>query len=118
MRFRGALLAMFFAAVFSCEKEKAAHGIMTKAQMADWMMNVYIAEARILTLPMTRDSAYKVFVPFQDSLLKQKSLQDSTLKKSFQYYMDHPAELESVYDIMIDSLSLREQRLLRAPITP
>jgi hypothetical protein len=118
MRFRGLLLVAIFAVAFSCKKERPAQGIMTKAQMVDWMMTLYIAEARLLTLPMTRDSVYKIFVPFRDSMLAQKNLQDSTLRNSFQYYLDRPAELESIYDIMIDSLSLREQRLLRAPATP
>ncbi len=86
--------------------------------MADWMMALYIAEARLVNLPMPRDTVYKLFVPFRDSLLRAKSLQDSTLRNSFQYYLDNPAEMESIYDIVIDSLSLREQRLLRAPITP
>src|ERR1043165_910343 len=116
MRFRGVLLVVFFAAVFSCQKEKSPPGIMTKAQMADWMMALYIGEARLLQLSLPRDTVYKYFVPFRDSLLKSQSLQDSTLRKSFQYYIDNPAELESIYDIVIDSLSLREQRLLRSPI--
>ncbi len=112
------MLVAFFAAVVSCQTEKAPQGIMTKAQMAEWMMTLYIAEARLLTLSQPRDTVYKLFVPFRDSVLRQQSLSDSTLRKSFQYYLDNPAELESIYDIVIDSLSLREQRLLRAPNTP
>jgi hypothetical protein len=110
------MLVAALTAVFSCEKEKSPQGIMTKSQMAEWMMTMYVAEARLLTVPMARDSAYKIFIPYQDSILKQKSLQDSTLKKSYQYYLDRPAELEAVYDLLIDSLSLREQRLLQAPV--
>lgn len=115
MRFGGVLLVVLFAAAFSCQKEKSPPGIMTKAQMADWMMTLYIGEARLLTLSMPRDTVYKLFVPFRDSILKVQGLQDSTLRKSFQYYIDNPSELESIYDIVIDSLSLREQRLLRSP---
>lgn len=118
MRLRGVILVMIFSVAFSCQKEKPTQGILTKAQMADWMMAMYLAEARILTLPMVRDSAYKLFVPYEDSLLRRKSFQDSTLEKSYQYYLEHPQELETIYDIVIDSLSLREQRLLHAPIVP
>jgi hypothetical protein len=117
MRLWGVISVVIFAAVFSCEKEKVQSGVMTKAQMADWMMTIYLAESRVLTLSMTRDSAYKIFLPYEDSLLHQRSLEDTTLEKSYQYYLDHPVELEAVYDIIIDSLSLREQRLLHAPIT-
>ena len=118
MRLWGVILVLIFSVAFSCKKESPKEGILTKAQMADWMMSMYLSEAGILTLPMVRESAYKVFVPYEDSLLRRKSLQDTTLEKSYQYYLEHPQELEAIYDIVIDSLSLREQRLLHAPIVP
>jgi len=61
-------------------------------------------------LPLTRDSAYRLFLPYQDSLLHKRGIQDSLLKKSYAYYLQRPAELEAIYDAIIDSLSLREQR--------
>jgi hypothetical protein len=33
------------------------------------------------------------------------------LKKTYAYYLAHPAELEKIYDSVIDTLALREQRL-------
>jgi hypothetical protein len=100
----------------SCKKEKAPSGILTKAQMVDWMMNIYLAEARVQLIPGSRDSAYKIFVPYQDSLMRRKGVQDSVLNRSYQYYLDRPAEMESIYDAIIDSLSLREQRLRQTPV--
>jgi hypothetical protein len=47
--------------------------------------------------------------------MRKKGLKDSVISKSYQYYLDHTTELESIYDAVIDSLSLREQRLRQAP---
>jgi Domain of unknown function (DUF4296) len=108
-------LLMLLSAIGSCTKETKPQGILSKAQMADWMLDIYLAESRVLQLSITRDSAYKIFLPYQDSLMRRKSVQDSVLKKSYEYYLSHPIEFETVYDIVIDSLSLREQRSLQMP---
>jgi hypothetical protein len=36
---------------------------------------------------------------------------DSVFKRSFDYYMDRPREMEQIYAALVDSLSLKEQRL-------
>ena len=115
MRLAGVVLFLLLSAVISCKMDKEPQGILSKAQMADWMIDIYLAEARVQLIPIMRDSAYKIFVPYQDSLMRKKGLQDSVLRKSYQYYLEHSDELEALYDIVIDSLSLREQRLLPGP---
>ena len=37
-------------------------------------------------------------------------MSDSVFKKSFDYYMDRPKEMELIYTALVDSLSLMEQR--------
>ena len=116
MRVSRIVMAVGFVVLFSCKNAKEApQNILSKAQMADWMISLYLAEARTSLLMMNQDSAYKLFLPFQDSLMRQKAIQDSTLRKSYDYYLQHPGELESIYDAVIDSLSLREQRLRENP---
>ena len=102
----------------SCIKDKAPQGILSKPQMVDWMIDIYLAEARTQLIPISRDSAYKLFAPYQDSLLYRKGISDSVLKESYKYYLEHPTDLETIYDNVIDSLSLREQRLRQRPANP
>ncbi len=118
MRLLALVVILLLSTVVSCKKEKQPQGILSRPEMVDWMIDIYLAEARLQLMSLGHDSAYKLFVPFQDSLLRKKSLQDSVLKKSYQYYLDHPSELEVVYDAVIDSLSLREQRLRKASVNP
>ena len=65
----------------SC-KDSTPPGILSKAQMSDWMLDTYLAETRAGALTIPRDSVYKLFVPYQDSLLRRKGIQDSILVKS------------------------------------
>ena len=115
MRLTCVVLFLLLGLISCKKKDKEPQGILSKAQMVDWMIDIYLAEARLQVIPITRDSAYKIFVPYQDSLMHKKGLQDSVLRKSYQYYLEHPNEFEALYDTVIDSLSLREQRLLPGP---
>lgn len=103
------------ASLFSCSKEGKEEAPLTRDQMVSLMMDVYLAEARTTLLPIHRDSAYRLFLPYQDSLLRRHGIADSTLKKAYGYYLRHPAAFESIYDAIIDSLSLREQKMRENP---
>ena len=35
---------------------------------------------------------------------------DSTFKRSFDYYMERPRQMEVIYSALVDTLQLREQR--------
>jgi Domain of unknown function (DUF4296) len=95
----------------SCqEKEKETKGILTKPELSAFLIEMYLAEARIDNLSIVKDSAIKLFLPYEEKLMKKFNLADSTLKKTYQYYIDHPKEMEMVYDAVIDTLNLREQR--------
>jgi len=115
MRLKWVIMILLLGA---CQKEKAPVGILSQAQMVDWMIDIYLAESRTNLMSISRDSAYKLFYPYPDSLMRRKGIQDSVLQKSYRYYIDHPAQLESIYDAVIDSLSLREQRLRQRPVDP
>lgn len=109
VRFLSCLILL--ACLFSCTKEKKEEAALNRDQMVDLLIDIYLAEARTTLLPVNRDSAYRLFLPYQDSLMRRKGIADSTLKKAYSYYLGHPAEFEAIYDAVIDSLSLREQRI-------
>ncbi len=116
MRIPALVIILLLSTAVSCSKrESRPPGILSHAQMVDWMMEVYLAESRISLLSLPIDSAYKLFRPYQDSLMRQRGLQDSVLRESYQYYLRNSVELEAIYDTVIDSLSLRETRIRQQP---
>ncbi len=104
------VLAISVLSLYSCKKEGRPEGVLGKEELANLMVEFYIAEGRLYTMGIQRDSAMKLFLPFEQSVMKKKKISDETLSKTYRYYLEHPVEFEKVYDAVIDTLSLRETR--------
>jgi len=94
----------------ACQKEKRPGGVLPPADLSKLMVEFYLAEARMSGQGMVRDSAIKYFLPFEEKILQGYGVPDSILNETYQYYTDHPLEFEKIYDSVIDTLSLREQK--------
>ena len=113
----GCLVFLMISSAISCSEhiEEKQSGVLTKSEFTTVLIDVYLAEAKLDVLNISKDSAIKLFIPYEDKMLKKYGLADSTLRKTYQYYMAHPTELELVYDALIDTLSLREQQVKDVP---
>lgn len=101
------MLAMFFSCGRSSEKPE---GILSHDQMVKVLAEVYIAEEKISHLGISADSGLVVFERSKHKVFEATGIPDSVFKKSLDYYMTRPKELEVIYSVLIDSLQLREQR--------
>jgi hypothetical protein len=103
----------------SCETNRKPQGVLTKQELVEFLVEMYVAEARMTGLSIVADSSKKLFHPFEEALLQKSGISDSVMKITYRYYVDHPVELEEVYDVVIDTLSLREQKEgLKTNLTP
>lgn len=108
------LLIIFLSAtIIGCQGTKKPSDVLSQTQLSALLVDIYIAEARADNIPGSKDSTIRYFIPFEQKLLKNKGLSDTVLRKTYAYYLGHPKELEQVYDAVIDTLSLREQRVRR-----
>lgn len=85
-------------------------GVLSREEYAAFLVEVYLTEARLTQLPIGQDSTMRLFLAYEPELLKKFGLADSTVKRTYAYYANHPKELEAVYTAVIDTLSLREQK--------
>ena len=99
--------------LYSCKKTGRPDDVLSQEELADLMVEFYLAEGKINTLGIQRDSAMKLFLPFEQSIMTKKKVSDETLSRTYRYYLDHPLEFEKVYDAIIDTLSLRETKANR-----
>jgi Domain of unknown function (DUF4296) len=109
----GVIIILFLAGGLlsvSCGEEESPKDILPQDQLTSIMIEFYLAEARLTNTSVPFDSASKLFLPFEESTLKKYGVPDSTLYRTYQYYFDHPTELEKLYEVVIDSLSLRERK--------
>ncbi len=96
----------------SCgEGDKDTQPILSKPEMVAALTEIYLSEQKVNRLGIPRDSAEREFERFKQVIFKNIGISDSIFKRSFDYYMDRPAEMEEIYTALVDSLSLREQRL-------
>ena len=108
---------IFFILAFgwvSCAEKRPEH-ILTKQEMVRIMEELYVAEEKTNHLALSRDSAKKVFTVMKSKLFENAGVSDSVFRRSFDYYMERPKELELIYTALVDTLQLREQR---APFRP
>ena len=95
--------------MIACGEDKP-EGILSRAEMVSIMEGIYIAEEKVNHLALGRDSAKIVFKAMEDKVFENAAVTDSVFKRSFDYYMEHPREMELIYTALVDSLQLREQR--------
>jgi hypothetical protein len=97
---------------YSCsDSDRNNKDILTKEQMVKALTEIYLAEQKINRLGLARDSAEREFGRFKQLVFKKMDVQDSVFKRSFDYYMDRPKEMEFIFTALVDSLSLMEQRI-------
>lgn len=99
----------------ACQTETRPPGVLSPEEFSKVLVELYLAEARMNSTAIQRDSAMKLFAAYEDKLFSQFNLPDSIVLKTQQYYVDHPQQLEKIYDSVIDTLSLREKKLRTKP---
>lgn len=95
--------------------EKAPEGILSKEEMVQVMEELYIAEEKVNHLSLSRDSSKQVATFMQSRVFENAAVDDTLFKRSFDYYMEHPKEMELIYTALVDTLQLREQRVPYRP---
>jgi len=103
------LTLAIFAALVSCSPERP-EGILPKDEMVSIMEDIYISEEKVNHLALSRDSSKIVFEILSRKVFENAQITDSVFKRSFDYYMERPKDMELIYTALVDSLQLREQR--------
>lgn len=98
--------------IVSCSgKEHRPKGVIPHEKMALILSEIYLAEYKATHLGLKNDSAKEVLRHYELKIYEDHDTNDSIYKESFKYYLEHPDQLENIYDIVIDTVSLREQVL-------
>ena len=101
---------ILFLCISCSEGERNDKTILTQSQMVEALKEIYLAEAKINQRGLARDSSEREFEGLKEVVFEKINVSDSVFKRSFNYYMDHPKEMEMIYTALVDSLSLMEQR--------
>ena len=114
LRYLSSACALFLVLVLvisSCSKrEKMPAGILSQPQMVNLLSEVYVTEQKVTKTGIKYDSAKMVFERMKGKIFEKAGTSDSIFKVSFDYYVEHPKELENIYTALVDSLNLKEQQ--------
>jgi hypothetical protein len=103
---------VLLSALAACREEaKKPDDILSRDEMVKVLTELYIAEQKVTTLALGIDSSRKAFDLMQHKVFDRTGVPDSVFKRSINYYVEHPKELEQIYSVLVDSLQLREQRV-------
>jgi Domain of unknown function (DUF4296) len=105
------LSLMLFFMLTACTDAQKPANLLSEEEMTRVMMEVYTYEEKINRLNLRRDSAEKIFLLAEPIIFQKIGVPDSVFKRSYDYYIEHPKQLESIYTALVDSLNLREQKL-------
>jgi len=103
-------ILLLFALASACRKEQET-SVLSHARMAELLTDFYLKEAVLQKSGVNTDSALTIMTHLRSAFAGQHGMADSVIDISFRYYLAHPQELDAIYETVIDSLSLREQRM-------
>lgn len=92
------------------EKEKPAD-VASADTMTSLFIDIHLAEARIGRTIQHYDSSRMAYRVVHKNILKKHGLTDSTYKRSYDYYVNHPELMDKIYERVLDSLSLKEAQM-------
>lgn len=107
-------LGIIILVAVSCLSEGPPKSLMDDEEMINYLIDLHIAESGVQNLRLSADSSKIVFAAKEKLLLKEHHITDSVFIDSYNYYLEHPLELEKIYSAVVDSISLRQSLLNEA----
>ena len=107
------LFVCFCILLIGCkDKNELPEGIMTKQEMFPLMLDIYIAEEKLTTLNIIRDTLTSIYETYEGILFEKHNTDHETYKRSLAYYYENPKDLEVIYENILDSLTISESKIL------
>ena len=78
--------------------------------MVDLMIEIHLLESKINYVSVKPvDSTQALYNHLESKLFDQLEITKEQYERSFNYYVDHPDELEKIYEVVVDSLQAMEK---------
>jgi hypothetical protein len=84
--------------------------LVPREKMVDILIEIHIAESKVIQRNLRTDSAQLYFAAYKDQIYKKNGVREDDFRKSYLYYMDNIKDMDEIYSVVVDSLSLRESR--------
>lgn len=82
--------------------------MLSEDKMVEILTEIHIAEGRLKTVNIFSDSAKKMAPVLYAQIYKEQQVEAEEFKKSYEYYLNHPEQMEAIIDRVIIELSKKE----------
>ncbi|TGE18598.1 DUF4296 domain-containing protein [Hymenobacter elongatus] len=89
--------------------------LVPKDKMIRMLVEVHLNESRVEGTKLRPDSAQALFNQLQKDMFWRFEISDSAFWQSYRYYAVHNKDLDEMYGIVLDSLSMRKVRMQTMP---
>ena len=92
----------------SCQNN-TEQDIIPKHKMVDILIDMHISEEAISELPYEKDTLKALFKMKEFEIFESYSVTEEIYRRSYSHYFFNPKELDNIYQVVIDSLSVYQQ---------
>jgi hypothetical protein len=105
------LPVLFSFILFSCIKpEEPTADIIPKDSMAQILIDIHLAEAKVAVKNPSPDTGQMMYEYYKRGIYKNYNISPQRFNSSLEFYTRNVTELNQIYEVVVDSLSLREGR--------
>lgn len=84
--------------------------VIPKDTMVRILTDIHIAEAKVANMPLPLDSSYLYYGKYKMEIYSKYGIGPERFDRSFDYYVRNLKEMDKIYEVVVDSLSLMEGR--------
>ena len=85
--------------------------LMPRVQMVSVLADLHLLEARVENARLSADSARALYLQQQKAIFWRYEVTDSLFHQSYRYYATHGKDLDDIYGVVLDTLSMRQLKL-------
>ena len=112
---------LFCIGLIACGRKepKQPDNLVPRDKMVHILADIHTAEARIESNMVYPDTAMMVYTFAEKQIIEQHGVTEQDFRDTYQYYKDNLKEMDALYEIIVDTLSLRETKMrATAPAEP
>lgn len=108
------------ALLFGCQKRttKAPDNLVPQQKMVQILADVHIAEALIENRVIYPDTALMTFNQQQQRILESYKVSEKDFRETYNYYLQNLPLMDKLYEVILDTLSVREAKARAASGLP
>ncbi len=107
---KGWIVIWILLLLWGCSKPSVPDQYMQEEELAEILLDIYIAEGKIDS-DLTHISSSKIYPVYREYIFEKHGITDSVYNANMAYYLTHPEFFDKVYEIVIDSMQVKRQRL-------